>query len=114
MAILFLIYAGYLALRAFVDDEDRRARWSAAVGILGALNVPIVYMSVRWWRTIHQLQSTRGTVDSPYALGLELNGIAFLLLLTFFVGLRYHIARIERATQARLEEQALTGGAVHV
>lgn len=114
MAILFLIYAGYLALRAFVDDDDRRARWSAAVGILGALNVPIVYMSVRWWRTIHQLQSSRETVDSPYAIGLELNGFAFLFLLIFFVGVRYHIARIERATQARLEEVALTGGTVHV
>src|SRR5262245_20819706 len=45
-AVLFLTFVGYLALRSFVDDADRRAQWSAAVGILGALNVPIVYMSV--------------------------------------------------------------------
>src|SRR5690554_2460452 len=52
-AILFLLYAGYLALRSFTEDPERRARWSAAVGILAFLNVPIVYLSVRWWRTLH-------------------------------------------------------------
>lgn len=113
-AVLFLIFASYLALRSFVDEEDRRARWSAAVGILGFLNVPIVYMSVRWWRTLHQIQSSPETVDSPYVLGLRLNAFAFLFLLIFFVGLRYHIAKVERAAEAKLEEAALTGGTVHV
>ncbi len=61
--VLFLIFVGYLSLRAFVDDPERRAQWSAAVGILGAINVPIVYMSVRWWRTLHQMQSSPSTVD---------------------------------------------------
>jgi heme exporter protein C len=55
--VLFLIFVGYLALRSFVEDPQRRGQWSAAVGILGAINVPIVWMSVKWWRTLHQLQS---------------------------------------------------------
>jgi heme exporter protein C len=113
-AILLLIYAGYLALRAFTEDEDRRARWSAAVGILGFLNVPIVYMSVRWWRTIHQVQSTPDTVDPYYVLGLRLNAFAFLFLFIFLVGMRYYIARLERVRAARLEEQALAGSEIHV
>lgn len=113
-AILFLIFAGYLALRAFVDEDERRARWSAAVGILGFLNVPIVYMSVRWWRTLHQVQSSPETVDSPYVLGLRMNAFAFLFLLIFFTALRYHIAKVERAAEARLDEAALAGGAGHV
>jgi heme exporter protein C len=113
-AILFLIYAGYLALRAFTEDDDRRARWSAAVGILGFLNVPIVYMSVRWWRTIHQVQSTPDTVDPMYKLGLRLNAFAFLFLFVFLVALRYYIARLERARLAQLEERALVGGEAHV
>jgi heme exporter protein C len=41
-AVQLVIFAGYLALRAFAEDPDRRARWSAAVGVLGTLNVPIV------------------------------------------------------------------------
>lgn len=113
-AVLLLIYAGYLALRAFTEDEDRRARWAAAVGILGFLNVPIVYMSVRWWRTIHQVQSTPSTVDPNYVIGLRLNAFAFLFLFIFFVGLRYYVACLERDRAARVEEAAFAGGEVHV
>ena len=113
-AILFLIYAGYLSLRAFTEDEERRARWCAAVGILGFLNVPIVYMSVRWWRTIHQVQSTPDTMDSAYVLGLELNALAFLFVFIWFTAERYQVARLERAIDARHEERALAGGGVHV
>jgi len=109
-AILFLLYAGYLALRAFTEDADRRARWSAAVGLLAFLNVPIVYMSVRWWRTLHQVQSSPATVDPAYALGLRLNALAFLLLLAHFVRTRYRAARLERAAEARREELALAVG----
>jgi heme exporter protein C len=108
-AVLFLIFAGYLALRSFVDDVDRRAQWSAAVGLLGALNVPIVYMSVRWWRTIHQVQSSPSTVDPEYALGLRLNAIAFLLVLTYFILKRYRVAQTERAAEHLAERRALGG-----
>ena len=113
-AILLLIYVGYLTLRSFTEDEDRRARWAAAVGILGFLNVPIVYMSVRWWRTIHQVQSTPSTVDPYYVIGLRLNAFAFLFLFVFFVGMRYYVARLERDRAARIEEAAFSGGEVHV
>jgi heme exporter protein C len=113
-AILLLIFAGYLALRAFTDDDERRARWSAAVGILGCLNVPIVYMSVKWWRTIHQVQSTPSSMDSAYWRGLLLNWAAFLAIFIFFVAVRYHLARMERTLEIRAEEEALAQGAVHV
>ena len=113
-AILFLIYVGYLSLRSFTDDDARRARWSAAVGILGFINVPIVYMSVRWWRTIHQVQSTSGTVDPEYALSLRLNAFAFLFLLVWFIAQRYHISLLERGAAAHRENAALGAGVVHV
>jgi len=106
-AVLLLIYVGYLALRAFTDDPERRARWSAAVGILGALNVPVVYMSVKWWRTLHQLQSTPRTIDPAYAWGLRLNGIAVLLVAVYFISVRYRIARLERAVEQAEERAAL-------
>lgn len=113
-AILLTIYAGYLALRAFTEDDDKRARWSAAVGILGFINVPIVYMSVQWWKTLHQVQSTLATVDRAYAVGLGLNGLAFLLVLIYLTGSRYHTARLERAAEARLAEGGLTEGSARV
>jgi heme exporter protein C len=109
-AVLLLIFVGYLALRSFTEDHERRARWSAAVGILGALNVPIVYMSVRWWRTLHQVQSTPSTVDPAYAWGLRLNAIVFLLILIYFVRTRYNAARMERDAERRIDAAALAGG----
>lgn len=106
-AVMLLIYVSYLALRAFTEDDDKRGRWSAAVGILGFMNVPIVYMSVQWWRTLHQPLSSPSTVDTQYVLALRLNAFAFLFLMIYFVGVRYYVAQLERAAEARLEERAL-------
>jgi heme exporter protein C len=114
MAIQLVMYVGYLSLRAFTDDDERRARWSSAVGILAFLNANIVYMSVRWWRTLHQVQSTPSTVAPEYVVGLRLNAFALLFLTIVFVGWRYHIAKAEREIEAILEEEALSGGPVHV
>ena len=113
-AILLIIIVGYLALRGFVDEPERRARWSAAVGILGALNVPIVYMSVRWWRTLHQPQSSPSTVDPAYAWGLRLNAIAFLLIMIYLVRARYRAARLERIPEMAAEREALSGSVKNV
>ena len=108
-AIMFLIYVGYLALRAFTDDHERGARWAAAVGIFGFINVPIVYMSVRWWRTIHQVQSTSSSVDPVYRIGLLVNVITFTLLVVYLMLKRAESARLERALDAALEARMLGG-----
>jgi heme exporter protein C len=105
--VLFLVYVGYLALRGLTDDPERRARWSAAVGILGALNVPIVYMSVKWWRTLHQMQSTPSTIDPVYTWGLRANAITFLLVLIVFVAYRYRGLVAEAVMERRADEAAL-------
>lgn len=107
--VLFMIFIGYLALRAFVDDPDQKARWSAAVGAIGALNVPIVYMSVKWWRTLHQPPSSPATLDPAYTRGLRLNALAMLLVLIYFIRKRYEIARLERAAEHRAEAAAMGG-----
>jgi len=108
-AIMLLIYVGYLALRSFTEEEERRARWSAAVGILGFLNVPIVYFSVKWWRTLHQVQTVdvAGAMGSSYAISLLINAIAFMIVFAWLVGMRTHVAGLERQREAVLEEQAL-------
>lgn len=113
-AIMLLIYVGYLALRAFTDDPDRAARWAAAVGVLGFINVPIVYMSVRWWRTIHQVQSTSSSVDPAYRMGLLLNVIAMTLVVAYFIRERAESARLEREVDASLERRMLGGAAAGV
>ena len=107
--VLFLIFVGYLALRAFVDDSRQRASWSAAVGAIGAINVPIVYMSVKWWRTLHQPPSSPATLDPAYTMGLRINAIALLLVTIYFIRKRYEIARLERAVEQMAESAAMGG-----
>ena len=109
-AILLLIFIGYVALRSFTEDEDRRARWSAAVGILGAINVPIVWYSVKWWRTIHQVQSNTETMSEVYVAGLLMNIAAFTVLLLYFVFKRYYGLKLARFAEQRYEAAALNNG----
>lgn len=110
-AIMLLIYVGYLALRAFTDDPERGARWAAAVGILGFVNVPIVYMSVRWWRTLHQVQSTSGSMDPRYRMGMLVNAATFTLVVVYLILKRAESARLERAADAAREARMLGAGA---
>jgi heme exporter protein C len=107
---LFVIFVGYLSLRAFVEDPEQRARWSSAVGILGFLNVPIVYLSVRWWRTLHQPGSSPATVDPAYAWGLRANAFAFLFVMLFLMVRRYQAAVMESEIDAIEEDEALFPG----
>jgi heme exporter protein C len=96
MAVGLAAYAGYLSLRRFVDDAERRAVWSAVVGIIIAVDVPIIYLSVRWWRSLHQMQSSPTTVDSAMVRVLRWNFVTFFVLFIVFVMARYAIARARR------------------
>jgi heme exporter protein C len=51
--VLWLLFISYLMLRSYVMNPGRAAVLGAVVGILGFVDVPIVYMSIRWWRTQH-------------------------------------------------------------
>lgn len=92
-AVLLFLYVGYLAWRGFIEEEDRRARLSAPLGVLIFLNVPIVYFSVKWWRTLHQVQSSPETVAPEMVLSLRLNAIAFLLIALTFIYYRFRLSQ---------------------
>jgi heme exporter protein C len=51
--ILWFLYVGYLILRSSVGEDIRRARFAAVFGIIAFLDVPIVFLSVRWYRASH-------------------------------------------------------------
>lgn len=100
-ALLLAVFVGYLAIRGFADDPDKRARWSAVVGILGFIQVPIVYLSVVWWRTLHQPPSSPRSVSSEILATWMLNFLAFLLLFSYLAARRARLARIEAELEAR-------------
>jgi len=52
--ILLFLYLGYMALLEAIDDTRRADQAGALLAIVGAVNVPIIYFSVRWWNTLHQ------------------------------------------------------------
>lgn len=104
MAILLVAYAGYLALRRFVDDPDRRAVWSSVVGIIIAVDVPVVYFSVKWWKSLHQVQSTPKTVDTHMKFALQWNTVAFMAVLIVFLVVRYRIALAARRRETTVPD----------
>ena len=52
--ILLFLYLGYMALLIAIDDTRRADQAGALVAVVGAVNVPIIYFSVKWWNTLHQ------------------------------------------------------------
>jgi len=52
--ILLFLYLGFIALRASIDEPRRADRAAALLAIVGSVNVPIIYFSVKWWNTLHQ------------------------------------------------------------
>jgi heme exporter protein C len=101
-AVLFLVYVGYLLLRSLIEDPEARARYAAVVGILGAVNIPIVHFSVKWWRALHQPSTILGPEPSPLAFPLKLalyvNIVAFVLLFGYLLARRVEVARLEEET----------------
>jgi len=65
--ILLFLYIGYLSLRGAIEDERRADRASAVLAIVGVVNVPIIYFSVKWWNTLHQGASVSVTQGSSMA-----------------------------------------------
>jgi heme exporter protein C len=98
-AILLLIYVGYLAVRRLSESPERRARWSAVVGIVGFIDVPIVHLSVVWWRSLHQQATVvrvGGPSLDPVMLAALLVGVAaFTVTYLYLMALRLRVGRLE-------------------
>ena len=98
-AVMFFSFAGILALRRFVDDPVKRATWSAAATVVAYVDVPIVYFSVRWWNSLHQMQSSPETVSAPFLIPLRTNAFGVLFLMIGLITLRARVAAL------RLEQE---------
>jgi heme exporter protein C len=104
VAVLFVMYLGYLLLRGMIEEHERGARYAAVLGIIAALDVPLVHFSVYWWRTLHQPPSVLkpGATSMPPVIlaTLLVNLVAFTLLYLYFVARRVELLRREQEAMA--------------
>jgi heme exporter protein C len=98
-ALLLLIYVGYLAVRRLPESAGKRARWSAVVGIVGFADVPVVHLSVTWWRSLHQdptVLRLGGPTLAPIMLAALLVAVgAFTATYLYLMVARLRVSRLE-------------------
>ena len=99
--ISWLLYIGYLMLRGAVDNPDRQARFAAVYAVIAAMSVPINWMAIRWWRTIHPAVVLPGNnADAEGGFGMSsaiLTTLLFCLVAftVFYITLMYHRIKLE-------------------
>ena len=79
--ILLFLYIGFIALQSAIEDPRRADKAAAVIAIVGAINVPIIYFSVKWWNTLHQGASVSVTrspsMASTMLMGMLIMALAF-------------------------------------
>ena len=101
--ILWLIYVAYLMVRSYAPSQSKGAIYAAVVGIIGFIDVPIVYYSVVWWRSIHP-----SPVVGPFAQADALDGtMAWILLYSFITFVFFFAYMVAERMELRKTEEAL-------
>jgi len=108
--ILLFLYLGFMALQAAIDDPRRADKAGALLALVGVVNVPIIYFSVKWWNTLHQGASVSLT-KAPSMAATMLTG---MLIMTFrLLVLRHRGGAAARALHhARARARQRLGGAI--
>ncbi len=98
--VLWLIYLAYFIVRAYIPDEDRRARFSAVIGIVGFVDVPVVALAIQLWRTAHPsaIIFEGGLVPAMLAT-LLVSIAAFTAMYFLFLFYRIHLKEDEYRVQ---------------
>lgn len=104
--VLWLIYVGYLMLRTSVD-ETKRAPMAAVLGIVGFLDVPIIFLSVTWWRTMHPtlVVGQSSGLEPAMRTTLMVAMLAFTLLFGWMLLYRVQLEQKRDRLAWRREEQ---------
>lgn len=104
--VLWFIYLGYFMVRSFAGDQERGARFAAVLGLVGAIDIPIIHMSVRWWRTLHPepiVVNTSPNLPDSMLVTLLVSFVGFTIL---FAHLMIQKMKIEAARDALAEREA--------
>jgi heme exporter protein C len=91
--ILFFLYLGFIALQAAIDDPRRADRAGAVLALVGVVNVPIIYFSVKWWNTLHQGASVSIT-RAPSMAKIMLTGMLLMSLAFWMYSIAAALSRV--------------------
>ncbi len=110
-SVMELIYIAYLLLRQGIEDPDRRARFGSVYGIVGFISVPLTFLSIRIFRTIHPvvIGSSDPTAQGTFDMTLRMLQAFMFSLLTFtfiYVVLLWHRLRMQRLAE-QVEQQKM-------
>lgn len=112
--ILLFLYIGFMSLQSAIDDPRRAARASGLLAVVGVINVPIIYFSVKWWNTLHQGFSVQPAqaeriVDPAIMWGMLLMALASWMYAIAVVLSRARTIVLERERQTTWVQE-LVGG----
>lgn len=102
--ILLFLYLGYMALHASIEDTRRADKACAVLALVGAVNVPIIYYSVRWWNTLHQGASVSMTA-APKMAAIMLQGMFIMMIAAWMYSIAVVLVRVRCIIRER-EQQA--------
>ncbi len=91
--ILLFLYIGFMSLHAAIDDTRRADRAAAVLAMVGVVNVPIIYFSVKWWNTLHQGASVSLT-QAPSMAAVMLQGMLIMALALWMYCIAVALARV--------------------
>lgn len=96
--VLWLVFATYILLRSLAAENDMASRYAAVLAVVGALNIPLVMMATRLWRTIHPqvIRNPEGGIqDDAMVATLALSMIGILSTFAWICALRLRVHRLE-------------------
>jgi heme exporter protein C len=109
--ILLFLYLGIIALRNAIDDPRRADRACSVLALVGAINVPIIYFSVRWWNTLHQ-GSTVSLTAAPKMAATMLAGMLVMSLAAWCYAIAVSLVRVRAIMLERESGTAWARGVV--
>ena len=103
--ILLFLYIGVLSLHAAIEDANRADRAAGLLSLVGVVNVPIIYFSVKWWNTLHQGASVSfskaPSMAAPMLLGMLVMALAFWMYCIAVALMRVRSVILERERHAQ-------------
>ena len=93
--ILLFLYIGYISLQSAIDDPRRAARASGLLAIVGVINLPVIYYSVKWWNTLHQGASVSPTM-APRMAEVMVNTMLIMTVAFWMYTIAVVLMRVRR------------------